>query len=175
MRDSELLKIIEQMYGASGRKVLETLLNSSSGKTIDEIAQETGIRVNDVRRLLYEMSSGGFVAYIRSQRGESHWYNYRWFSNYSMIKAAISRRIKDVIRVLHERLNYESNNTFYICPNDFSIYTFDEAFENNFQCIHCGSDLVEFNNKLITSYLTNVLEKLRKINNNHLADLNNEA
>ncbi|MEM0027261.1 MAG: hypothetical protein QXT53_04020 [Ignisphaera sp.] len=162
MNDSDMLKIVEQMYGANGRKILEILLNSPNGKTIEELAQETSIRINDVRRLLYEMSQDGFVAYIRSQRGESHWYNYRWYSNHSMLRTSFVRRLKEVIRVLQERLNFEMSNTFYICPNDQSVYTFEEAFENNFQCIQCGSDLIEFDNKSIVSYLNGIIEKLKK-------------
>ena len=165
MNDSDIIKVVEQMYGVNGRKILEALLNSPNGKTIEEIAQETSIRVNDVRRLLYEMSQDGLVAYIRSQRGESHWYSYRWYSNYSMLKASLVRRLKEVIRVLQERLNFETSNAFYICPNDQSVYTFEEAFENNFQCIQCGSDLVEFDNKQIVSYLSNIIEKLKKYDN----------
>ncbi|MCS7367246.1 MAG: helix-turn-helix domain-containing protein [archaeon YNP-WB-062] len=162
--EADVMKVIEKMYGPDGKKIIELLLKADNGKTIDEIAQETGIRVNDVRRLLYEMSQEGFVAYLRSQKGDSLWYNYRWYTNTTMLRNALSKRIENVIKVLEERLEYETGTSFYICPNDLSIYTFEEAFENNFQCIHCQADLVEFDNRQIITHLKELLKMLKKYN-----------
>jgi transcription initiation factor TFIIE subunit alpha len=166
--ETDVMKFIEKLYGSDGRKIIELLLKASNGKSIDEISQETGIRVNDVRRLLYEMSQEGFVAYLRSQKGDSFWYNYRWYTNIAMLKNALSRRIDNVVKVLEERLEYETSTSFYICPNDLTVYTFEEAFENNFQCIHCQADLTEFDNKQIINHLKALLEKLKKFNSSTL-------
>jgi len=160
--EADALKVVEKLYGFDGKRIVKVLLKVNSGKTIDEIAQETGIRVNDVRRLLYEMAQDGFVSYLRSQKGESLWYNYRWYTNSTMLKTALYRRIENIVRILRERLEYEMSTSFYVCPIDSTIYTFEEAFENNFQCIHCQSDLIEFDNRQIITYLKELLEKLRK-------------
>mgnify|MGYP001772851337 CR=1 FL=1 len=158
-----MLKIVEALAGESGRRIIELLLNSQSGKSDEEIAQELNLRVNDVRRLLYELSRYGFVAYIRMTRGDSRWYNYYWYTDKNMLKQGIDKRISEVMRILNERLAYEESQTFYICPNDMARYTFDEAFENNFRCIQCGSELVEVDNTKVIQYLRSLIKALSTI------------
>ncbi len=158
-----MLKIIEALTGENGRRIVEILLNSQGGRSDEELAQELNLRVNDVRKLLYELSKQGFVAYIRMTKGESRWYSYYWYTDIDMLKHSINRRMNEVIRVLNERLAYEESQTFYICPNDSSRYTFDEAFENNFRCIQCGFELIEVDNSRTVQYLKKLIEVLLTI------------
>ncbi|MEM0005604.1 MAG: transcription factor, partial [Ignisphaera sp.] len=131
MSENIILKIIEVLAGENGKKIVEILLNSQGGKSDEELAQELNVRVNDVRKLLYELSKQGFVAYTRMTKGDSRWYSYYWYTDMDMLKQSINRRMNEIRRVLNERLAYEESQTFYMCPNDLSRYTFDEAFENN--------------------------------------------
>jgi transcription initiation factor TFIIE subunit alpha len=163
LTENELLSFVEKMYGANGRKIIEALMKSKTGMGIDEIAHETKLRTNDIRKLLYEMAKEGFVITLRSQRGESIWYTYRWYTDIGIIKRALVRRLKTVLNILNERLEYEQTNTFYICPTDYTIYSFEEAFENGFRCIHCQSELVAFDNKTIITYLKNLIEELERV------------
>jgi len=163
LTENELLSFVEKMYGSSGRKIIEVLMKSKTGMEIDEIARETSLRTNDIRRLLYEMAQEGFVTTLRSQRGESMWYTYRWYTDIEIIKRALIRRLRATLNILKERLEYEQSTTFYICPNDYTIYSFEEAFENGFRCIHCQSELVAFDNKSIITFLKSLIEEIEKI------------
>jgi transcription initiation factor TFIIE subunit alpha len=160
LSDDLILKIVETLAGEGGRRIVEVLLNSQSGKSDEEIAQELNLRINDVRKTLYELSKHGFVAYIRVTKGDSRWHNYYWYTDKNMLKQSIDRRINEVLRILNERLAYEESQTFYICPNDLIRYTFDEAFENNFRCIQCGSELIEADNTKTVQYLKNLIKAL---------------
>ncbi|MEM0152783.1 MAG: hypothetical protein QXJ56_07480 [Ignisphaera sp.] len=163
MSENIILKIIEVLAGENGKKIVEILLNSQGGKSDEELAQELNVRVNDVRKLLYELSKQGFVAYTRMTKGDSRWYSYYWYTDMDMLKQSINRRMNEIRRVLNERLAYEESQTFYMCPNDLSRYTFDEAFENNFRCIHCGSELIEIDNSRTVQYLKRLIEALSLI------------
>lgn len=163
MSEKFILRIIEALTGENGRKIVEILLNSQGGKSDEELAQELNLKVNDVRKLLYELSKQGFIAYTRITKGESRWYNYYWYTDMDMLKQSVNRRMNEVIRVLNERLAYEESQTFYMCPNDLSRYTFDEAFENNFRCIQCGFELIEVDNSKTVQYLKKLIEVLSSI------------
>lgn len=163
MVDSIVLKIVEALAGENGRRIVEILMNSQGGKSDEEIARELNLRVNDVRKLLYELSKQGFVAYTRTAKGDGRWYSYYWYTDIDMIRQSINKRIDEVTRILSERLAYEASQTFYMCPNDLSRYTFDEALENNFKCIQCGSELVEIDNSRMVQYIRKLIEALSLI------------
>lgn len=156
-----MFKIVEAIVGENGRKIIEFLLSSETGKNDEEISNELGIRINDVRRILYDLANYGFVAYNRSTRSNSRWHNYSWFTSKEMIKLAINRRKKEVARILEEWLSYEEARTLYICPLDHTLYTFDDAFENNFRCLKCNSDLIELDNNKVVSYVRQLINLLR--------------
>ena len=49
------------------------------GKTTDEeIAEDTEIRLNIVRRVLYKLYDAGIASYKRSKDPETQWYTYIW-------------------------------------------------------------------------------------------------
>lgn len=161
MDDETLLKIVEGIAGENGRKIISLLLSSGSSKSDEEISDELNLRVNDVRRILYDLANHGFVAYSRSTKSDTRWHTYSWFTNKEMILQAINKRKREVIRILEEWLSYGEANTSYICPHDYTLYTFDDAFENNFRCLKCGSDLIELDNSKVVSYIKQVLNILR--------------
>lgn len=156
-----MLKVVEAIAGENGRKIVESLMNSASGKSDEELSNELGIKLNDARRLLYELANHGFVAYGKLSKGDIRWYNYVWFTNKSMIEQAIKKRKIEIIRILEERLSYEETHTSYMCPVDFTQYSFDDAFENNFRCLKCGLELIELDNKKLVSYLRQLIEELK--------------
>ncbi|MEM1916673.1 MAG: hypothetical protein QXU00_05290, partial [Ignisphaera sp.] len=63
MSDDVLLKVVEAIAGENGKRIVVSLLESETGKSDEELSNELNIRVNDVRRLLYELANHGFVAY----------------------------------------------------------------------------------------------------------------
>ncbi len=167
MGDDYILRAVEIIAGENGRKIMERLLLSLQGKSDEELAQELNMKVNDIRRILYELAKYGFVSYIRTARGDSRWYNFYWYTNKSMSDKAIIQRVKEIIRIMQERLEYEKSEAFYLCPNDNTRYTFAEAFENNFRCLSCGGELIEVDNSKVVSHLLELIKKLQTIVNEY--------
>jgi len=162
LSDDVLLKVVEAIAGENGKRIVVSLLESETGKSDEELSNELNIRVNDVRRLLYELANHGFVAYNRSTRSDTRWHDYTWFTNRPMLEQAVKKRKREIIRILEERLSYEELHTSYICPMDSTQYSFDEAFENNFRCLKCGAELVELDNRKLVSYLRQLIDELKK-------------
>jgi len=136
-----MLLMIERMYGPEARRVLEYLLEKNREVKDEEIAEETGLRINTVRRALYLLLEHSLVMYRRVRDRNSGWYIYYWQVNVDQINAILYARKKMVLEKLKARLRYEESNEFYVCPNDGSRYTFDEAVDNDFRCPRCGAML----------------------------------
>ena len=154
--------LIRNLVGEIGEKIILLLLETKEALSDEEIAERLGLRINDVRKTLYDLVKLGFVTYRRVTRRESYWHSYKWFTNEMMIAQAILRRKKEALRKLEQRLQFEKENVFYVCPLDGSRYSFDEAFENYFRCPRCGSDLVEVDNRKIVENLEKLIERLRR-------------
>ncbi len=167
MGDDYILRAVEVIAGENGRKIMEKLLLAQQGKSDEELAQELDMRINDVRRILYELAKYGFVSYARTTKGDSRWYNFYWYTDRSMGNKAIIQRIKEIVRILQERLEYEKSEAFYLCPYDNARYTFEEAFENNFRCLSCGGELIEVDNNKVISHLLELIRKLQLIVNEY--------
>ena len=158
----KLLKLVEALVGDVGRKVFEVLLERNEEISDEEIAQTANLRINDVRKVLYELAKYGIVSYKRISTRDSFWYSYRWYIDEDALIRTLLQRKKSVLRRLEERLTYEESGVFYLCPIDGSRYSFDEAFENYFKCPRCGSDLIEVDNNAVVEYLRRLIDKLRQ-------------
>jgi len=159
---NDLRILTRELVGEVGEKVLMLLVQVKEPLSDEEIAEKLGLRINDVRKALYDLVKLGFVSYKRVTKRDSYWHVYKWYTNERMLSQALLRRKKEVLRKLEARLRYESENVFYVCPLDGSRYSFDEVFENYFRCPRCGSDLVEVNNAEIVNVLKTLVDKLRK-------------
>lgn len=158
----ELSKFIEEYIGDSGKAVFETLIKRNKELTDSEIVSETGINEQEVRRALYELHSLGIVAYKRRQSPEDGRFIYTWFIDGGRLNQILLQRKKEVLNKLKARLNFESNNTFFVCNVDGVRLTFDEAYENDFKCPKCGADLSPEDNTAAKELLKSMIAKLEE-------------
>jgi transcription initiation factor TFIIE subunit alpha len=164
--ENPMLLMIERMYGSEARTVLEYLLGKNKEVTDEEIAEETGLKINSVRRALYLLLEHNLVGYRRVRDRNSGWYIYYWQVNVDQINAILYARKKMVLEKLKARLRYEESNEFYVCPNDGSRYTFDEAMDNDFRCPRCGEMLEYEDNtrykEVLRKRIARIEEELRR-------------
>ena len=161
MDDGTLMKVLEAIVGEKSAKIISILLSSNSSMTDEEIGNALGVRVNEVRRLLYELASQGFVMYSRSTKESSRWHTYSWYTDKSIIRQAMAKRLRGALRILEQWIEYGASTVMYVCPYDYALYTFDDAFENSFRCIKCGSDLIELNPSEFVPKLRKIVEMLK--------------
>ncbi len=161
-KEDPIVRIVRLMLGEVAAKIFEHLYKNTSEIRDDEIAEALDFKLNSVRRNLYLLSEHGLVTYRRVRSKETGWYMYYWKINRESVQSIINARKHMVLKKLKERLAYEENNAFYICPLDGSRYTFDEALENEFKCSRCGAGLVYYDNADIVNYLKERIRKLEK-------------
>ncbi len=145
-------------------KIFTTLLSQSNNRGLsdEELSEITGIKQGEIRntlRMLYELR---MVGYRRGRHPVTGATRYYWYPDYTGINMALLWRRKKVLEKLKIRLEYEENNTFFRCPNDGTRFTFDEAYEYDFQCPKCNSILVEEDNTLIKEVLRRVIARLEE-------------
>ncbi|MEM4576900.1 MAG: hypothetical protein QW701_05510 [Candidatus Nezhaarchaeales archaeon] len=149
-----LLKLIAVLCGKDAIEVVKVLLNEK--EMSDEIlAEKTGMRLNQVRRILYDLLDKHVVTYQRGIDEERGYYVYTWSLNRDGLKEIVKERKRLVLERLRERIRYEEQNMFFVCPNSCTgRMPFDKALDQQFKCLRCGAVLQSFDN-------TKMIEKLR--------------
>lgn len=157
-----LLRLIAVLSGEDAVKVVKVLLNEK--ELSDELlAEKTGMRLNQVRRVLYDLLDKHIVTYRREIDEERGYHLYTWSLNRESLREMVKERKKLVLNRLRERLLYEQQNMFFICPNSCSSRTtFDKAMDHHFKCSDCGAILQSFDNSRIIEMLRSRIESLEK-------------
>jgi transcription initiation factor TFIIE subunit alpha len=120
-------------------KVARSLLKSADA-TDEEIASSTGLRINMVRKVLYDLFGKALITGIRVKDEKKGWFVYRWRSRRDEVENFIEGQKKKILERLQQRLDYESSSDFYHCGNeDCPRVTFENALELFFKCPSCGN------------------------------------
>lgn len=130
------------------------------GKTTDEeIAEETEIRLNIVRRILYKLYDAGVASYKRSKDPETQWYTYSWRFEEDKIAEIVTKKYEKFSKEIHQSLEYEEENMFFVCQNGCR-YNFDEASERNFICPDCDCSMEFQDNSTIIMELKDLIDRI---------------
>ncbi len=157
----EFEKILNRVAGDHGSEVIEVLLDKEE-TTDEEIANETGIRLNLVRKILYDLYDNRVVDYRRTRDDSTGWYSYYWHVEPERALELISENKRALLDKLKERLEHERNTLFFTCGDDCPRVEFGEALEMNFECPRCGGKMSEFDNSGIVKSLENQIEMLEQ-------------
>lgn len=136
-----------------GEESLDIIYCLIEGKSTDEeIANETDLRLNIVRRVLYKLYDNGLATYKRSKDPETQWFTYDWKFDQQKVLEMIIEKNKEIIKAIKERLDYEESNIFFVCKEEKMRFNFDEASEMNFKCPQCEGNMeFESNEEQINS------------------------
>jgi len=142
---------------------LVKILKNSEEITDDEIANKTGIRLNDVRKILYKLYDHSLVSLRRTRDPKTGWFIFHWKLQPNQLEGFILSQKRRVLEKLNIRLEYEKNHDFYYCytPGCRRV-PFEEAMELLFKCPRCGKPLMHYDNSKIIEVLTKKIEQLRK-------------
>ena len=157
-----MTKIANVLGGEDAVKVV-LALNKLGQATDDELLNETGIKLNDVRKALFKLYNHSIVQCDRLRDEQTGWFIFRWRIQPDQFEGFIKNQKRKILRVLNKRLDYENNNEFFYCgtPGDRRM-TFEEAMEMIFRCPDCGKKLESFDNKDIIKALSDKIEELEK-------------
>jgi len=139
--DELLVELIERIAGELG--VVIYSLGIEGEFTDEQLSQELGVEINDVRRVLFAMYELGLAAYRRTRDDETGWMEYYWKINYEKEREVLKRELEKTKEKLEAKLELEDGSVYYICTNGCIKVRYEEAMEYGFSCPRC-SGMLEF-------------------------------
>ena len=158
--DDSFVKIAALIGGEEYLKVARALLHSEDA-TDEEIAGATGLRINIIRKVLYDMFGKALITGIRVKDEKKGWFVYRWRAKQDQVDNFIDNQKKKILDRLQKRLEYEESSEFYHCGNnDGSHVKFDLAVEQFFKCSTCKEPLNMIDNNQVKEALRQKIEQI---------------
>ena len=158
--EDSFVKIAGLIGGEEYHKVARALLNTEDA-TDEEIASATGLRINIIRKVLYDMFGKALITGIRVKDEKKGWFVYRWRAKRDQIDNFIDNQKKKILDRLEKRLEYEESSEFYHCGNkDCPRTKFDAAVESFFKCLNCKGPLNMVDNSKIKEALRYKIEQI---------------
>lgn len=151
--EDPFVKIAALIGGEEYYKVARALLNTEDA-TDEEIASATGMRINIIRKVLYDMFGKALITGIRVKDEKKGWFVYRWRAKRDQAENFIDNQKKKILDRLQKRLEYEESSEFYHCGNSpCPRIKFDVAVELFFKCSNCNGPLGMVDNTKIKDAL----------------------
>lgn len=153
-------RYLHELVGTEGMQVA---LSPSEGEVTDEeIAEDIGVDVNAVRRVLIILSENNLADYRRVRDEDSGWLTYYWTYQYQRIPSQLEDYMVRLYEELKKREEYEMNNQFYVCPMCRRQYSFEDSVELQFNCPQCRSSLESVDSERILKLLKRRKKKLKR-------------
>ena len=136
--EDPFVRISAMIGGDEYLKVARSLLKAEDA-TDEEIASSTGLRINMVRKVLYDLFGKSLITGIRVKDERKGWFVYRWRSRREEVENFIEKQKKKISERLQQRLDYENSSEFYHCgKEECPRITFEDALEAMFKCPSCN-------------------------------------
>ena len=158
--EDSFVKIAGLIGGEEYVKVARALLNTEDA-TDEEIANATGLKINIIRKVLYDMFGKALITGIRVKDDKKGWFVYRWRAKRDQVDNFIDNQKKKILDRLQKRLEYEESSEFYYCGNkDCPRVKFDSAVEIFFKCGNCKGPLNMVDNGKVKEALRYKIEEI---------------
>jgi transcription initiation factor TFIIE subunit alpha len=162
VNEETLENIARVLGGEEGVQIIE-LLSEKDNITVEEIAEETEIQINDVRKLLYRFYNHSLVTNRRFRDKETGWFIFQWSLQPELIEAYVQGTKQKILKKLEARLEYELQHEFYHCGNpQCPNTTFEDAMETVFNCPHCNEPLHRMDNTPVVEFLEKKIEEIKE-------------
>jgi transcription initiation factor TFIIE subunit alpha len=151
--DETLNQIARILGGEEGVAIINAIKNVEE-TTVEELAEKTGIQINNVRRVLYKFYNHSLVTSRRFRDKETGWFIFQWRLQPELIEAFVTGTKQKILRKLQSRLEYELQHEFYHCDNPTCPrITFEDAMDTVFSCPVCGEPLRPVENEATVAFL----------------------
>ncbi len=160
--EDSFVKLANLIGGQDYLKVARALLNSEDA-TDEEIASATGLRINIVRKVLYDMFGKALISGVRVRDEKKGWFVYRWRARRDYADSFIENQKRKILERLKKRLEYEESAEFYHCGNEAcSRLPFEQAVEVLFKCPNCKGLLNPVDNSEIKKVLRSKIDEITR-------------
>ncbi len=158
--DSEAQQFLQEIIGEEGMDVVIHLMDQEA--TDEKLSEETGIKLNVIRKILYRLYDYRLASYTRTKDKSIGWYIYTWQLDLHRVYDILTERKKRILNELNKKLEFETTNIFFCCKNDNSKVPFDIASEYSFRCPQCQGEMEHLDNQRIVMSLEEEISRLKK-------------
>ncbi|MFQ5836709.1 MAG: transcription factor [Candidatus Bathyarchaeia archaeon] len=160
--DDGTLQNVAMLFGEEAVRVVE-ILEKVDEITSFQIADQTEIRLNTVRKTLYRLYDHSLVALRRSRDKETGWFIFHWRLQPDQLEGFIFNQKRRVLEKLETRLRYEKSHEFYSCQTQgCRPLPFEQAFEVLFRCPTCNKPMSYVINNKIIETITRKINQIKK-------------
>jgi len=160
--NDETLTNVAALFGEDAVRVVD-ILGKVEEITDIQIADQSEIRLNIVRKTLYKLYDHSLVGLRQSRDKETGWFVYHWRLQPDQFGGFIINRKRHVLEKLESRLGYETSHEFYSCQTTgCRRLPFEEAFGFLFKCPTCNKLMKYFNNNQIIEVITRKINQIQK-------------
>jgi transcription initiation factor TFIIE subunit alpha len=160
--DDGTLQNVVALFGEEAVRVVE-ILEKVDETTSFQIADQTEIRLNTVRKTLYRLYDHSLVALRRSRDKETGWFVFHWRLQPDQLEGFIFNQKRRVLEKLESRLRYEKNHEFYTCQtHGCRPLPFGQAFEVLFRCPACNKPMSFVANNKIIETITRKISQIKE-------------
>lgn len=151
--DETVDEIAMILGGEEGVMIIDTIRNVKE-ITVEEIAEQTEIQINQVRKILYRFYNHSLVTSRRFRDKETGWFIFQWTLQQDLIEAFLTGMKQKILRKLKARLRHELDHEFYRCESgECPRITFEEAMDSVFNCPVCGEPTKPMDNEVYIDFL----------------------
>ena len=161
--DNKTLEKVAEAFGSEEAIRIIEALKGTGETTDDQIADQAGIRLNSVRKILYKLYDHSLVGLRRSRDKNTGWFVFHWRLQLDQLEGFILNQKRRVLEKLETRFTYEQDHDFYYCFTEgCKRIPFEEAMELVFRCPRCNKLLMHFDNTKLKVALQERVGALRK-------------
>jgi len=160
--DDGTLQNVAALFGEDAVRVVE-ILEKVDEITGFQIADQTEIRLNIVRKTLYRLYDYSIVGLRRTRDKETGWFVFHWRLQPDQLEGFIFNQKRRVLEKLETRLRYEKSHEFYSCQTQgCRPFPFEQAFEVLFRCPACNKPMSYVTNNKIIETITRKINQIKK-------------
>jgi len=156
-----LYEVITKIGGEAAVKLAKEL-QSRKQATEDDLSKATGIKLSEVRKILFRLNCFSLATSESIQDKKTGWLIFFWRLHAERLDSLIRTQKRRILEKIEARLEFEKSHDFYYCKNDHcGKFPFEEVVESIFRCPKCGGELVHFDNSEVITILESKLNALR--------------
>jgi transcription initiation factor TFIIE subunit alpha len=181
MRSESIFKILTELGldVTEGTEKIIRVLDKNEIINENDLADDLGVKINDIRKALYKLGRLGFVTYSKEKDvNKKWWYVYNWQLDKAKIHYKYIQHLRGILHT-KERMLLDEQKYEFQCRKCKKKYTYEEAMEYDFICRSdsCSGVVRQVTNSRLISQLTkDIMELLETIKvEDEIARKNKEA
>lgn len=132
-----LSDLVEIMAGEGNGRIVNILFGRRDVNEFN-VSKKMNLTINQVRNILYKLSAGGLVTFIRKKDKRKGWYIYYWTLESEKCFLKLEQALVSRIKELTDDLGNRETKRYYYCKFCDIEATEEKALEDGFTCSECA-------------------------------------